>query len=326
MVFRACGFVILLFLGMSVPSWAHEATSVPSLPKVRHIIDTHIHLYDTNRPVYKQDHPDNVPWPPVNDDVLHHPHMPDEYKAASKPAGVTGVVIVEASPRIDDNRWVLDLVKDDDFFVGLVGNIDAFSDKFGAQLESLKKDPRFVGVRVHLMKKGSTVSENELLLNNLRLLAKSGLSVDVLMNGEGPQTIAEVSHIASQIPDLRMVCNHVLGYRVDGEMPAEAWTTAVKELATRPNVSIKISGLYQMCTTQPASQDVRHYDEVLDVLWNAFGSDRLIYGSNWPCTKKSGDYASFVRLVNAYFADKGQEVSEKFFWQNAVKAYGLKLK
>ena len=55
------------------------------------------------------------------------------------------------------------------------------------------------------------------------------------------------------------------------------------------------------------------------------GERRLIYGSNWPCSKKSGDYASFVRLVNRYFAGKGQEVSERFFWKNAAEAYRLEL-
>ena len=76
------------------------------LPKVKHLIDTHIHLYDTRRE-------EGVPWPPKEDKVLYKPHLPSEFKKVSKPTGLTGVVIVEASHRLEDNQWVLDLVKDD---------------------------------------------------------------------------------------------------------------------------------------------------------------------------------------------------------------------
>ena len=72
--------------------------------------------------------------------------------------------------------------------------------------------------------------------------------------------------------------------------------------------------------------DVAHYESLLDVLWDHFGSRRLVYGSNWPCTKKSGDYKSFVRLVGSYFERKGQPASEQYFWQNASRAYKLGLK
>ena len=297
----------------------------PGLPQVKHLIDTHIHLYDTRRDVYELGRADRVPWPPTDDGILHKPHLPEEFHRVTKPAGVTGVVIVEASPRIDDNDWVLDLVRDDDFFIGLVGNIDPFKESFAKDLARLKRDPRFVGIRVHFMNRGVGVSKNKVLLSNLHELAKAGLTLDVLMNGEGPETIDEVANVAKQVPKLRIVTNHVLGYDIDGKMPGDDWISAVKHLAEYPNVWVKISGLYQRCQIQPAPHDVQHYDELLDVLWDHFGVDRLIYGSNWPCTKKSGDYVSFVKLVNAYFHTKGADADERFFWKNAARAYKLPL-
>ena len=309
----------------AIQSTASADDDRTSKPNVKHLIDTHIHIYDTDRAVYAPNHPDAVPWPPADDTVLHKPHLPAEYKSVSQPAGVTGVIVVEASPRLDDNRWVLDLVENDRYFVGLVGNIDPFAKPFGKALNRLRSDPRFVGIRVHLMEKSKGFSDDPTLLENLRLLASADLALDVLMNGEGPETIEEVARIARHVPSLRIVVNHVLGYDIDGKIPGQAWIDAVKELANNGNVSVKISGLYQRCEMQPAPHDIRHYDVLLDVLWSAFGSERLIYGSNWPCTKKSGDYASFVRLVNTYFAGKGQVASERFFWQNASKAYKLNL-
>ncbi|MCA9072263.1 MAG: amidohydrolase family protein, partial [Planctomycetaceae bacterium] len=107
---------------------------------VKHRIDTHIHLYDTTRDI-------SMRWPPKEDKVLFKPHLPTEYSRVAKAAGVTGVVIVEASDHLTDNDWVLNLVQGDDFYIALVGNVDVYRDDFEAQLLRLMKDKRFVGVR-----------------------------------------------------------------------------------------------------------------------------------------------------------------------------------
>lgn len=313
-------FVVAVF-GWVSPAVAQQDNS---LPAIKHLIDTHIHLYDTTRDVYDRNRADGVPWPPHDDEILHKPHLPAEFRSVAKPAGVTGVIVVEASPRVDDNAWVLDLVKGDDFYVGLVGNIDPFDASFAKYLEHFQADSRFVGIRVHLMNRGAGVAKNVQLLENLKRLADQGLTLDVLMNAEGPETIDEVNQIAIQIPELRIVVNHVLGYNIDGNRPPQRWIASVKQLAKNPNVWVKISGLYQRSTTQPAPPTITYYDEVLDVLWDAFGRERLIYGSNWPVTKKSGSYESFVRLVGTYFSPKGQPALERLFWQNATDAYNLK--
>ena len=294
---------------------AQDAKS-PPLPAVKHLIDTHIHLYDSTRP-------EGIPWPPADDKVLYKPHLPAEFSGVAKPTGVTGVVIVEASDRLEDNRWVLDLVNDDPFYVALVGNIDPYREDFAKQLRRLKKDKRFVGIRA---RNSDPIDYNDpQVLKNFRKLAKAGLSLDILANGKGVEGVREVDELAGKVPDLRIVVDHVLGYDIDGNPPSKEWLAAVASLSKHENVFCKVSGLYQRCTQQPAPHDPEHYRTVLDPLYAGFGPDRLIYGSNWPCTKKSGDYDSFVRLVNAYFSEKGQEVCEKYFWKNAAVAYGLPL-
>ena len=293
-----------------------EGKELP-LPTVKHLIDTHIHLYDPNRP-------DGIPWPPADDKVLYKPHLPAEFSGLAKPAGVTGVVIVEASDRLPDNRWVLDQVKGDPFYVALVGNIDPYRKDFAKQLKRLKKDSRFVGIRA---RNSDPIDYNDpQVLKNFRALQKAGLSLDILANGKGVEGVREVDVLAGKIPEIRIVVDHVLGYDIDGNPPSKEWLDAVASLARHENVYCKVSGLYQRCTQQPAPHDPEHYRTVLEPLFEAFGPDRLIYGSNWPCTKKSGDYASFVKLVNAFFAEKGQDACEKYFWKNAAVAYGLPLK
>lgn len=284
-------------------------------PGVTRIIDTHIHLYDPRRE-------DGVPWPPKDDTVLYKPHLPAEFEQCAKPAGVTGVVIVEASDRLVDNRWVLDLVKGNDYFVALVGNVDPYREDFAEHIDQLRKDPRFVGIRARIQGKQIDYRD-ERVLKSFEYLSDRKLTLDILMNGDGPETILEIDRVARRLPKLHIVVNHVLGYNVDGKPPGDEWKAAVERLAENENVYCKVSGLYQRSVPQPAPKDVDHYRAVLDVLWENFGTDRLVYGSNWPCTKKSGDYASYVTLVGEYFAAKGPEASERYFWKNAVEAYRL---
>ena len=299
-----------------MPCAAEDDSDNAGGPQVKHLIDTHIHLYDTTRP-------DGVPWPPPDDEVLYKPHLPAEYSKLAKAAGVTGVVIVEASDRLPDNKWVLNQVKGDPFYIALVGNIDPYRKDFAKQLRRLQKDSRFVGIRARNAEPIDYTDEQ--VLSNFRRLEKAGLSLDILANGKGIEGVREVDELAGKVPDLRIIVDHVLGYDIDGNPPPKEWLDAVKSLARHKNVYCKVSGLYQRCVLQPAPQDKDHYRAVLDPLWEYFGEDRLIYGSNWPCTKKSGNYASFVRLVNDYFSEKGQEACEKYFWRNAAAAYNLNL-
>jgi predicted TIM-barrel fold metal-dependent hydrolase len=289
------------------------------LPKVKHMIDTHIHLYDTTRE-------SGVPWPPQDDTVLYKPHLPDEFKAVSKPVGLTGVIVVEASDRPEDNQWVLDLVKDDEFFVALVGNIDPYEPDFEERLANLQKDPRVVGLRLRNGRQRKAIDYTDpKLLQSLRAVAQAGLSVDLLLNGAGVEAVKKADQLARTIPELRIVIDHVIGYDFDGRSVPADWIAAVEKLGENKNVWCKVSGLYQRSVPQPAPKTLSHYEEVLEVLWKNLGPERLVFGSNWPCTKKSGDYTSYVKLVNQYFSKKGDDASERYFWMNAVEAYRLKL-
>jgi len=304
-------FLTLVFSLSTVPSDAEN-------PKpVKHMIDTHIHLYDTTRNI-------EIAWPPKDDKVLYKPHLPAEYSKLARAVGVTGVIIVEASDHLGDNQWVLDQVKGDDFYVGLVGNVDVYREDFEQQVMRLKKDKRFVGVRPRGPK--SIDFSDDLVLANLGVLSKHNLTMDYLTNGGGIPGIETIDRVARAIPDLRIVVNHCLGYDFDGKPPSPQWIAAVERLAFNKNVSCKISGLYQRSVPQPASRDLDHYQTALEALWKSFGKERLIYGSNWPVTKRSGSYASYLELVDRFISTKGQDAREHYYWKNAAAAYRLPLK
>ncbi|MDB4439532.1 amidohydrolase family protein [Planctomicrobium sp.] len=304
-------FLMLLLIPFTSSIFAEDR--IP----VKHLIDTHIHLFDTRRDI-------EMAWPSKDDKVLFKPHLAPEYSKLAKASGVTGVVIVEASDHLEDNQWVLDEVDGDEFYLGLVGNIDVYRKDFEQQLLRFKKDKRFVGVRPRDAK---TIDfKDSLVLDNLRLLAKHNLTMDYLTNGGGIAGIQIVDGVAQAIPNLQIVVNHCLGYDFDGKAPNKKWKAAVKSLAKNKNVYCKISGLYQRSIPQPAPQNIDHYQSVLEVLWGNFGKDRLIYGSNWPVTKHTGTYASLVELVDQFISPHGQDAREHFYWKNSAAAYRLPLK
>src|SRR5579884_435444 len=87
------------------------------------IIDSHTHFYDPSR---RQ----GVPWPSNTDKLLYRRVLPEEYKRLAQSPGIVGTVVVEASPWVEDNQWLLDLAAKDSFLVGIVGRLDTAADDF----------------------------------------------------------------------------------------------------------------------------------------------------------------------------------------------------
>ena len=273
------------------------------------IIDTHVHFYDPTRPR-------GVPWPSPDDEVLYRRVLPEHYKALAVPQGITGAVIVEASEWAEDNQWILDLAADDPFIVGFVGNLQPGSEDFGGNLERFAADPLFRGIRPRGADLKS-IGEGTFLADIENLAAKD-LELDVLV---GPEGVSDVAVLAERIPDLRIVINHVAIVRIDGKAPDAVWVEGMQRAAEYPLVYCKVSGLVETTARRPPPADVGYYAPTLDVLWEAFGEDRLVYGSNWPVSERFADYATVQRIVTEYFEGKGKDVAEKYFWKNAKAAY-----
>jgi L-fuconolactonase len=273
------------------------------------IIDTHTHFYDPTRPK-------GVPWPDPNDKVLYKRVLPVDYKALAIPQGVSGTVVVEASEWVEDNQWILDLAAKEPFIVGFVGNLDPGSKDFGSNLDRFSANPLFRGIRPRGAN-NSNLGKTD-FLTNIEKLANKDLEIDLLI---GPEGLPDVAFMASKIPELRIVINHIAGVRIDGKSPDPVWTEGMQKAAEHPNVYCKVSGLVESAQENPAPDDVGYYTPTLDVLWEAFGEDRLVYGSNWPVSERFADYATVQRIVMEYFKTKGQEATDKYFWKNAKAAY-----
>ncbi|QTN31358.1 amidohydrolase family protein [Akkermansiaceae bacterium] len=277
------------------------------------VIDTHVHLYDLARP-------EGVGWIPKDNEKLYRNHLPADHEPIAKANGVTGVVLVQAGQSLPDNQWNLDITAHNkSLYRGVVGNLsqvigtDAFLPLFG----KLCQDPRYLGYR---LSGRNGRSMDGAFFRDLKLTAEAGKSVDFLL---GDYTLRDVATVARRMPSLRIIVDHFGGVRLDGKPLPEEWIAEFRAVAEFPNVHCKVSALYGRVAEQPAPTDLAFYKPVLDLAFDAFGEHRLIYGSDWPVTKTTGDYASVLRLTREYFQPKGPAICDKLFRLNAEKFYAI---
>ncbi|WP_080059467.1 amidohydrolase family protein [Spirosoma aerolatum] len=293
-------------VGLSSLGWGND-TSIP-------IIDTHIHLFDTKRP-------EGVPWPTPKDDALYQPALPDRYRKIAKPLGVVGTIVIEASPWVDDNQWVLDRAAQDTIIVGTVGNLEPGKPDFRRQLDRFQRNPLFRGIRYGNLWGRDLASQlvNPGFVADLQVLAQAGLVLDTA--NPTPALLAAIVRLTEQVPTLRVIIDHLPQMAVPTEAAARKSTEAyLQALSQRPQVYVKISEvLRRVDGTVP--QEVSYYRERLDELFGLFGEDRLLYGSDWPNSDQWLPFDAGLRLVQTYFMSKGRRVAEKYFWKNSVKAY-----
>lgn len=276
------------------------------------IVDTHTHFYNPERK-------EGVPWPGKNDAVLYRPVLPAEFVKLTKPLGVVGTVVVEASPWLEDNQWLLDLAKDNTSILGVIGNLKPGTfETFGKPLGQLQENDLFKGIRINVgdVKKGLADGD---FIRDLHLLSGIG-TLDV--NG-GPDTPAEVAKLAKKTPELQICINHCGNLRIDGKEPPADWLAGMQSAAEHKNVFCKVSALVEGTGKREgdAPRDVNFYKPVLDALWKIWGEDRLIYGSNWPVSVRAASYETVLGIVREYFANHSRAVQEKFFAGNAQTAY-----
>lgn len=274
------------------------------------IIDCHTHFYDPTRP-------EGIPWPGKGT-PLYRPVLPKHLRELKQFRRVTGTVIVEASPRVEDNTWLLELAKDDPFIVGIVGRLEPDSADFEKHVKHFAANPLFRGIRISVQLLKELLQKSSLA--DLKLLADHDLALDV--NG-GPETPAVIAMLAPQLPSLRIVLNHIGNVRITAAEPPREWQEGIRAAAEHSNVFCKISALVEGAAQdeQNPPDDMLFYKPYIDVVWNAFGDDRVIYGSNWPVSERAADYETLQRIAMEYAFAKGDDATRKFCSLNAKRAY-----
>ncbi len=291
--------------GMGCASLSGAATRI----RPKQIIDVHTHFYDPSRP-------QGVPWPGKDESILYKTTLPDRFAKLVKPLGVTGTVAVEASPWLEDNQWVLDLARDDPFVKGFSGSLKPGTPQFKAHVARFSKNPLFRGIRPGAEQVLKGLERPEMLADLQRMV---DVDWELDLNG-GPWMFPLIVRLADRIPQLRVVINH-LPFDPPAEEPARTeCRTALQELGRRPQVFAKVSGVLRRVDGR-VPEDVAFYRPMLDELWQVFGADRVLYASNWPVSDMLAPYPVVLKVVREYFAEKGQDATDKYFWKNSMAAY-----
>ncbi len=295
------------FLAGAAATFAMADTRIP-------VIDTHIHLFDTTRP-------QGVPWPDKKDTALFKPALPDRYRKLALPHGIVGAIEVEASPWLEDNQWVLDIAAKDPLLVGTVGDLEPGKPEFAKQLERFHRNKLFRGIRYgNLWDRDLSARLNDAaFVADLKLLASTGLVLDTA--NPDPKLVAAVVRVTDLVPNLRVVVDHLAQLNPPSDKAAlRTYEHDLQELGKRPQVYVKISQVLRR-EHGVVSVDPAFYKPRIDALWNIFGEDRLLYGSDWPNSDLWGSYDQVFRIVHDYFMAKGRAAAEKYFWKNSLAAY-----
>lgn len=283
---------------------AMAAVPLVGAPAPRQVIDTHTHFYDPSRSA-------GVPWPGKDEKRLYRTVLPREFAALTRQHGVTGTVVVEASPWLEDNQWILDLAADNPLIVGFIGHLAPGEPGFGNQLARFAKNPLFRGIRVD----GALLVEGlskQPVGDDLKRLGDAGLTLDVI---GGREMLPAVADLAARMPDLKIVIDH-LPFEPFAQKPdAVAYAEGLKRVAPHGNIYAKVSGVLRSDASQSGAT-LR-----MARIWRTFGEDRVLFASNWPVSDLAAPYRDVFAIVDAYFTAKGQRALDKFFWKNSVAAY-----
>ena len=299
-----------LFLGTAAAACAGTILKAQAPPVP--IIDCHIHLFDQTRP-------QGAPYSGGRGNK--EPALPARYRKLAEPLGIVGAIEIEASPWIEDNLWVLEVEEKDPIMVGTMGNLQPGKPEFEEYLDRYHKNKLFLGIRYGNLWGYSLVNEvsNPAFIDGLKLMQQGGLALDTA--NPRPDLMEAVIKVSDKVPDLRIILDHVpsMLHRMDANARASI-DANMRELAKRTPVYVKVSEVMQIADDKP-SLDPAVYKPDLDYLFDTFGEDKLIFGSDWPNGPAVDNLPAIVKIVQDYFNAKGRAAAEKYFWKNSVAAY-----
>ncbi len=287
------------------------------------VIDTHIHLFDPFRP-------GGVTYPSKNNPahaVMYKTSLPDRYRPIVEPLGIVGAIEIECSGLLEDNQWVLDVAAKDEVMVGTIGHLTPGAPDFRANLDRFRKNPLFRGIRYGLGRQRGREFDQPSFVADLKYMADN----DLVMDTANPSValLADVVRASEKVPSLRIIIDH-LPQMLPPTDPAQktSYDASMKAFRDRPQIFVKISEVLRNATAsfpkvpnEEVRVDTEFYRPRIDEIFDVFGPDRVLYGSDWPNGDQWRPVPVGFKIVKEYFTAKGREIAEKYFWRNSIQCY-----
>ncbi len=216
-----------------------------------------------------------------------------DLKEASAVAGISGVVLVHATEEPVETEFLLELTEREPFVLAVVGWADVTAADLGPRLERYMRHAKFRGLRV-MPAFGADADwlQHPAVREGLGELARRGLTLDLLVT---PAQLPQARRLADNLPDLEIMLNHC-GRPLTATGELEPWATALRALAASPNVRCKLSSLAERAGIEWRVETLQPY---VAVVLEAFGPERLAFGSNWPVVNIATSYRGWWTALGA---------------------------
>ncbi|MGH9339997.1 MAG: amidohydrolase family protein [Acidobacteriota bacterium] len=274
-------------------------------------IDSHQHFW-----IYE---PAEYPWMSESMSVIRRNFLPPDLHPEITAADIEGVVTVQARPSLDETRWLLELAAEHDFIKGVVGWVPLISPQVGRDLETFAQDPHLKGVR-HILhdEPDADYMLRPAFNHGLELLKRFGLIYDILIfERHFPQTIRFVDRHPAQV----FVVDHVAKPLIKKGV-LSPWREHMQELARRENVYCKLSGMVTEADWSAwKEEDLAPYFEVA---LEAFGPQRLLFGSDWPVCLLACGYQRWHQTAHRLASSLSESEQQQIFGVTAGRAYNIR--
>ncbi len=276
-------------------------------------IDAHQHFWVYNSRDYG--------WMEDTMDVLKRNYLPEDLRSELINAGYSGSVAVQARQTVEETRWLLELSGRYDFIRGVVGWADlSDEDCLRRQLDEFCSDKKLVGLRhvIHDEPDDNFMLRDD-FLKGISILKDYDLTYDLLLF---PKHMPVAQLVVSMFPSQKFVLDHICKPQIKNKV-ISPWREDIIRLAQNKNVWCKLSGMVTEAELKSWKQE--DFSPYLDVVLEAFGTERLMIGSDWPVCRLAGEYHEVAGIVEGYFSGMPDDLRRKVTGGNCISFYGLEI-
>ena len=274
-------------------------------------IDAHQHFWHIARGDYD--------WMDDSVAAIRHDIMPNDLEPYLKTHEIDGTVVVQAAATVAETRFILGLADRTDFIKGVVGWVDLENSEAANTLDRLLVSPYLKGIRPMLQDISDTSWViHPTVIANLKEVANRGLRLDALIT---PRHLEVILQLSEKLPQLQIVIDHCAKPEFSDDKDAQImWRNGMTKLAERPNVMCKISGLANEAGPDWNTVKLKPY---VEHVIEAFGPNRLMWGSDWPVLNLVGDYTRWREVSAELLKDLSDQERAAIYGANAIKFYDL---
>ncbi|MGS2761588.1 amidohydrolase family protein [Sinomicrobium sp. M5D2P9] len=269
-------------------------------------IDAHQHFW--------QYHPEKDAWIDETMETIRRDFMPSDLQPVLENNGMDGCVAVQASQSEEETVFLLECARQNPFVKAVIGWVDLQAENVKGALTRFSEDPRFRGVRHVVQGEPDDFMFRPAFRKGIAELEPMGLTYDILVYA---RQLPAAIDLVRKFPEQRFVLDHIAKPAISAG-PDKEWTENIHLLAQSDNVYCKLSGMVTETANRKWQQD--DFTPFLEIVTEAFGTDRLVYGSDWPVCLLAAEYDKVLKIVRDFYSESELP---KIMGQNAIGFYGI---